>query len=105
MASPTSTDADRAALLGDVAAGLRARLAPALESLRTSVIHNDANDHNVLVDDAGDRVVGLLDFGDLVHSVTAQEAAVAVAYAMFHRRRPADGRGPDRRGLRPGHAR
>ena len=36
-----------------------------------SVIHNDANDHNVLVDGAADRVVGLLDLGDMVHSVTA----------------------------------
>jgi Ser/Thr protein kinase RdoA (MazF antagonist) len=88
------TDPDRAALLGDVAAGLRDRLAAALGTLRLSVIHNDANDHNVLVDDAGDRVVGLLDFGDLVHSVTAQEAGVALAYAMFHRPDPMSVVGP-----------
>src|SRR5262249_27882920 len=61
------------------------RLDPKLPGLRQSVIHNDANDYNVLVDDAGDRVVGLLDFGDIVVSVTAQEAAVAIVYAMFHR--------------------
>ena len=53
-----------------------------------SVIHNDANDHNVLVDEAGDRIVGLLDLGDIVWSVTAHEAAVAAAYAMFDRADP-----------------
>ena len=63
-------------------------LIPRLPSLRRSVIHNDANDHNVVVDDAGLRVSGLLDFGDLVHSVTAQEAAVACAYAMLGRADP-----------------
>src|SRR5262245_7232465 len=35
-----------------------------------SVIHNDANDYNVLVDSAGARVVSILDFGDAVHSAT-----------------------------------
>ena len=39
--------------------GLETRLIPAMPDLRRSVIHNDANDHNVLVDDDGRRVVGL----------------------------------------------
>ena len=34
-------------------ADLETRLIPALPRLRRSLIHNDANDHNVLVDDAG----------------------------------------------------
>jgi Ser/Thr protein kinase RdoA (MazF antagonist) len=82
-------DSHRRVLLATVRRGLRDRLVPALPGLRTSVIHNDANDHNVLVEEAGERVVGLLDFGDMVHSVTAHEAAVASAYAMFHRTDPA----------------
>lgn len=65
-------------------------LAPRLSHLRTSAIHNDANNHNVVVDAGGKRVAGLLDFGDMVHSVTAQEAAVACAYAMFDQPDPAD---------------
>src|SRR5262249_27411819 len=42
--------------------------------LRSSAIHNDANDYNVLVNRSGDlfergqHVVGLIDFGDIVHS-------------------------------------
>jgi 4-aminobutyrate aminotransferase-like enzyme/Ser/Thr protein kinase RdoA (MazF antagonist) len=58
--------------------------------LRTSVIHNDANDYNVLVDRASDatssnpRVVAILDYGDVVHTATVCELAVALAYVMLH---------------------
>ncbi len=82
-------DQKRAALLAAVAGRLRKDLVPRLPSLRRSVIHNDANDHNVLVDATGSRVSGLLDFGDMVLTVTAHEAAVAAAYAMFGARDPA----------------
>jgi Ser/Thr protein kinase RdoA (MazF antagonist) len=50
-------------------------------SLRHSVIHGDANDYNVVV--RRGRVVGLLDFGDIVHSAAACDLAVALAYAML----------------------
>jgi Ser/Thr protein kinase RdoA (MazF antagonist) len=55
-------------------------------SLRHSVIHGDANDHNVLIQ--GGRMTGLLDFGDMVHSATVCELAIALAYAMLHHERP-----------------
>ena len=57
------------------------RVVPALPSLPRSVIHNDANDHNVLID--GDAITGLIDFGDMVHSVTVNEVAVGCAYAAL----------------------
>jgi Ser/Thr protein kinase RdoA (MazF antagonist) len=59
---------------------------PALAELPHSVIHNDANDHNVLM--ADEAVSGLLDFGDAVHSVTVNDLAVACAYAMLDRDDP-----------------
>jgi Ser/Thr protein kinase RdoA (MazF antagonist) len=49
--------------------------------LRRSVIHGDANDHNVLVD--GDCVVGVVDFGDMVYSWTIGNLAVAIAYVVL----------------------
>ncbi|HSL23457.1 MAG TPA: aminotransferase class III-fold pyridoxal phosphate-dependent enzyme [Vicinamibacterales bacterium] len=64
------------------------------ERLRRSAIHNDANDHNVLVTRTGDwytsgpRVTGLIDFGDMVHSFTVAELAVATAYAVLGKRDP-----------------
>lgn len=71
-------------------------VAPALPQLRRSVIHNDANDYNVLVgdahpDDPGSwekRVTGLIDFGDMVHSYTVCDLAVALAYAMLGKSDP-----------------
>lgn len=80
--APAVTDPGRAALL----AGWRRRLEPtaaALGGLREGVIHNDANDHNVLVAEDGSRVTGLLDMGDAVWSVTVNELAVAAAYAAL----------------------
>ncbi|MEO8208420.1 MAG: phosphotransferase [Chloroflexota bacterium] len=85
---PDVDDTARHDLLDRVLYRLRLDLIPRLRSLRRSPIHNDANDHNVLVDVAGTRVLGLLDFGDMVHSITAQEAAVACAYASFGRTEP-----------------
>jgi Ser/Thr protein kinase RdoA (MazF antagonist) len=77
----------RAALLE----GWRERLAPLgdrLPAMRAGVIHNDANDHNVLVNDDGSTVSGLLDMGDAVWSVVASELAVAAAYAAFGAPKP-----------------
>lgn len=54
--------------------------------LRTSVIHGDVNDYNVLIDRG--RVCGLLDFGDMVHSAVVCELAVALAYAVLRQRDP-----------------
>jgi 4-aminobutyrate aminotransferase-like enzyme/Ser/Thr protein kinase RdoA (MazF antagonist) len=57
--------------------------------LRRSVIHNDANDFNVIVADGEDpfsrhvQVAGLIDFGDLVYSYTVADLAVALAYVVL----------------------
>lgn len=56
---------------------------PRLGGLRAQVIHNDLNPHNVLVapDDHG-RVVGIIDFGDMVHAPMINNLAVAAAYQV-----------------------
>jgi 4-aminobutyrate aminotransferase-like enzyme len=67
------------------------RARPLLSRLRTSVIHNDANDYNVLVscDHTGAaRVAGIIDFGDLVDSYKIGELAVALAYTMLDKLNP-----------------
>jgi Ser/Thr protein kinase RdoA (MazF antagonist) len=55
-------------------------------ALRHSVIHGDANDYNVIV--AAGRMVGLLDFGDIVHTATVCDLAVALAYTMLNEKEP-----------------
>ena len=59
---------------------------PSLEKLRRSVIHADANDYNVLVED--DKVLGLIDFGDVVYSYTVGDLAIAVAYVVLGKEDP-----------------
>jgi Ser/Thr protein kinase RdoA (MazF antagonist) len=54
--------------------------------LRTSVIHGDVNDYNVLID--GGRISGLLDFGDMVHSAVVCDLAVTLAYAVLRQADP-----------------
>ena len=64
-------------------------LAPLLPRLRTSVIHNDANDYNILVGGGSDlyshnqSVVGLIDFGDMVYSYTVSDLALTIAYTIL----------------------
>jgi Ser/Thr protein kinase RdoA (MazF antagonist) len=84
------TDAARRDVLRRARERLATSLVPVLGTLPRSLIHNDANDHNVLVDGAGYGVTGLLDLGDMVDSVTANEAAVAAAYAMLGAVEPVD---------------
>src|SRR5262249_36805252 len=70
------------------------QIPPQLSELRRSVIHGDANDFNVIVDDGPDmatrrrRVVGVIDFGDMVHSYTVANLAVAAAYVMLDKPDP-----------------
>lgn len=56
--------------------------------LRRSVIHGDANDYNVLVDPERMKVVGLIDFGDMVYSYTVGNLAVALAYVVLDKPDP-----------------
>jgi Ser/Thr protein kinase RdoA (MazF antagonist) len=70
------------------------RTAPLLADLPRAAIHNDLNDHNVLVgadDDverSGQRIAGIVDFGDMVHSYRVGNVAIAIAYAVLGARDP-----------------
>ena len=54
---------------------------PKLSALPMQAIHNDANDHNVLIGAHTD--VHLIDYGDVVRSPRIVGLAVAVAYSML----------------------
>ena len=66
----------------------RRHTAPRLAGLRRAAIHNDANRANILVDEAGERLLGIIDFGDMVESWLIAEPAIAGTYAMLDRDRP-----------------
>ena len=56
---------------------------PLLPDFRRSIIHSDANDYNLLVDGNAQRVTGIVDFGDMVHSHTVNDLAIAMAYVAL----------------------
>ena len=74
----------------DVVARHVAKVAPVLDQLPRQLIHGDANDFNVVVDD-DDRVRGLIDFGDLMMAPKVCGLAIAAAYAMFRQADPVRG--------------
>ena len=53
--------------------------------LRKSVIYNDANDFNLLVENTstGQRVAGVIDFGDAVYTATICDLAIAITYGVM----------------------
>ncbi len=54
---------------------------PELPSLRHSVIHNDLNDSNILVNE--DHICGLIDWGDMVYAPLINNLAIALVYVML----------------------
>ena len=56
---------------------------PQLTTLPRQVIHNDANDYNLLVDSNQQVALGLIDFGDAVHTIRIAELAILLAYAIM----------------------
>ncbi len=84
-------DPERRALVDHFVAEFEKTVTPLSGELARSVIHNDANDYNLLVGDPapGPRALtGLLDFGDMVETWTVAELAVAIAYAIFRKPDP-----------------
>src|SRR6266403_979147 len=81
----------RRALLEKFLALYEVEVVPVLPRLRRSVIYGDANDYNVLVSDPWPqprKVVGVIDFGDIHHGLTASEPAIAAAYAILGKEDP-----------------
>jgi len=79
--------ADKRVAVGAILERFAASVLPKLEACPRQVIHNDANDYNVLLDEDG-RVSGLIDFGDMVETWRVVEIAVASAYALIGTRDP-----------------
>ena len=58
-----------------------------LNSLPQQAIHNDLNDHNILVtidDDGTSSVSGLIDFGDILYGPVLADVAIAGAYLVLN---------------------
>ncbi len=96
---PTAIETHRAEAVGDqlelverTMTSFQRSAAPLLATATVSPLHQDLNDHNVLVERRAGRlqVSGVVDFGDLLLGPVINELAVAVAYAMLRREYPLD---------------
>jgi 4-aminobutyrate aminotransferase-like enzyme len=65
---------------------------PVFPKLRQSVIHNDVNNYNLLVDPDGETptITGIIDFGDMVYTHTVCELAIAITYAVHGKPDPVE---------------
>tara|TARA_R110002051_G_scaffold86498_2_gene152351 strand:- start:7817 stop:10084 length:2268 start_codon:yes stop_codon:yes gene_type:complete len=59
---------------------------PLKYELRQSIIHNDANDWNVLT--KNEKVTGIIDLGDMCYSWLINELAVALTYILMGKENP-----------------
>jgi len=77
-----------------------------VSEVEKSVIHNDGNDYNILVNHPGleqndlfqGKIAGIIDFGDMVYSYTVGDISVALAYIMLDKKNLADAVSPVLRG-------
>jgi Ser/Thr protein kinase RdoA (MazF antagonist) len=73
-------DFPRADLIAGFIAHFDAEITPRLATVRQQVTHNDLNDRNILVADGDDdRIAGLIDFGDTVHTALVADVAIMMA--------------------------
>jgi len=82
---------ERRAIVEHFLSQFEAQTLPKLPVLRMSIIHNDANDYNVLVSDTATesrQVISIIDFGDMVHTYTISGLAIAATYAMLNKGDP-----------------
>lgn len=61
-------------------------ITPLSQKLRKGVLHNDANDWNVLTKNG--KVSGIIDFGDMCHTWLINELGVALTYVMMNKDNP-----------------
>jgi len=83
---PQIADARRRALAAKFLDLFEKEVVPRFAQLRRSVIYGDANDHNALVSPPWpqpQRVISVIDFGDMHTGFTVGEPAVAAAYAAL----------------------
>ncbi len=59
---------------------------PTIPTLRHSIIHNDLNDWNVLIQDH--KICGIIDFGDFCYAPLINELAIALTYIMLSKKHP-----------------
>lgn len=88
----TIDDGPRRALAESFMTRFTEHVLPRLPALRSQVIHNDYHLYNVLVaPEDHHRIVGIIDFGDMLHAPLVGEVATAAAFHMAGSADPFEG--------------
>lgn len=63
---------------------------PVYQQLRKAVVHNDANDNNIIVghDLQKPEVISIIDYGDAVYTQIINDLAIVIAYGVMHKPDP-----------------
>ncbi|HKP77858.1 MAG TPA: phosphotransferase, partial [Phenylobacterium sp.] len=75
---------DAKALCADFNARFQREVLPKLPALRAQVVHSDGHADNLLRAPGSDEIVGIIDFGDMVHAPLVQDLAVTLASFARH---------------------
>ncbi len=57
------------------------KVAPLLPAFRKSIIHNDANENNIICNEQG--VISIIDFGDAIFTSIINDVAIAITYGVL----------------------
>ena len=63
---------------------------PSYINLRKTIVHNDANDLNIIVSEEliQPKVKAIIDFGDAIHTQIINDVAISCSYAIMHHKAP-----------------
>ena len=63
------------------------KIQPVYNTLRKGVVHNDANDNNIIVskDLIDPQVIAIIDYGDAIYTQIINDLAIAIAYAVMQK--------------------
>jgi len=92
--TPLIQDEELKGSVQQIAESYKKNVSPLQDVLRKSVIYNDANDYNILlekgekIEERYQRVAGIIDFGDSVFSYTVSDLAVTIAYTILNEQNP-----------------
>ena len=74
-------DRDSVFILKDFIGKYETNVLPIINKIRKSIIHNDGNKNNIVLDTSG-QIKGIIDFGDMTKSLTVCEPAVCISYII-----------------------
>ncbi|MFT5138811.1 MAG: hydroxylysine kinase [Lysobacterales bacterium] len=80
---PNVDEAELRELLEEALSLFQHRVLPVIGNLRAQIIHADLNRGNILIsDDESQKITGIIDFGDMVHTPLIMDPAIAAAYHL-----------------------